>query len=371
MKRRGRNEGAIYRRGDGLWCVGYSVGLDDRGQRRRRVLYGKTKRDVMQALDELRDLSRRGAMIFPEKITVTEFLIQWLDSIVRPNNRPSTHAQYRSLMVTHVMPVLGGMRLARLKPIHLIQLQRHLEERGASPRMRHAVHTRLHRALQQAVKLQLIPLNPSAAVDPPRFTGRAMRPLQAEEASAFLCAAAGSRLYPLYMLALTSGMRQGELLALRWKDLDMEGGYVDVQHSLYEGHDGLKLLPPKTAAGRRRIPLPKVTIDALRNHKKAMLAEGHPGPWVFCDSLGGPLRKSNLIRRSFHPLLKQARLPRIRFHDLRHTAATLLISKGVNPRVVQERLGHTNVAFTLGTYSHVVPSMQNDAVEKLQSFFAS
>jgi site-specific recombinase XerC len=181
---------------------------------RRRVLYGKTKRDVMQALDELRDLSRRGALVLPEKLTLREFLGQWLDSIVRPNARPSTHAQYRSLMANHVVPMLGGMRLTQLQPIHLIQLQRHLEDKGASPRMRHAVHTHLHRALQQAVKLQLIPFNPSAAVDPPRFTAKVMQPLQPGQASQLLSATAGTRLSALYVLALTSGMRQGELCAV-------------------------------------------------------------------------------------------------------------------------------------------------------------
>ena len=132
----------------------------------------------------------------------------------------------------------------------------------------------------------------------------------------------------------------------------------------------LEFTEPKTDKGRRRVDLPAFAVAALREHRKRMLAEGHPGPLVFCDSEGKPIRKSNLLRRSFFPLLKEAKVPRIRFHDLRHTAATLLLSQGVHPKIVQERLGHSQISLTLDTYSHVLPSMQKEAAAKLDKLLA-
>ena len=167
------------------------------------------------------------------------------------------------------------------------------------------------------------------------------------------------------MLAVTAGMRPGELLGLQWSDVDLKGKAVMVQHSLQELNGQLKLAEPKTARGRRRIDLPQMAIDALVRHRARLLKEGLAGvAWVFPNASGGPWRRSHFHFNEYKPLLMRANLPDIRFHDLRHTSATLLLSQGVHPKVVQERLGHSQISVTLDTYSHVLPTMQLEAAGK-------
>jgi integrase len=189
--------------------------------------------------------------------------------------------------------------------------------------------------------------------------------LRPDEAARFLATAKGHRLYALFLLAITSGLRKGELLALHWEDIDLDGHSLTVRHTLNDITGTLTLGEPKTASSKRRVDLSPSTVAALKEHRKAMLADGLDVEWVFCDGQGGPLRQSNLSRRDFKPLLKQAGLPDIRFHDLRHTAATLMLSQGVHIKVVSEMFGHTDISLTMGTYSHSLPSMQRDAAAKL------
>jgi integrase len=206
----------------------------------------------------------------------------------------------------------------------------------------------------------------------------------AEETKTFLDVAAGKAkdadgnqiepdsFYSLYVTAITTGMRLGEILGLQWDDVDLVAGTIAVQHNLIltEGN-GYELAEPKSDSGRRLIELPKVAITALHEHRKQMLSDGlAASKYVFCDSKGGYLRQSNFIRRNYKPLLKRANVREIRFHDLRHTSATLLLLQGEHPKVVQERLGHSRISMTLDTYSHVLPSMQKDAAEKLNRLLA-
>jgi integrase len=194
-----------------------------------------------------------------------------------------------------------------------------------------------------------------------------MRVLSVAQVVALLKAAKGTRFEALYVLAVTTGLRQGELLGLQWEDIDFTGAKAHIRHGLQQLGDRRWLAEPKTARARRVVNLPAMAVAALRSHRRHMLAEGHPHGLVFCDTRGGSVRKSNLVRRSFKPILERAELPPIRFHDLRHTAATLLFKQGVHPRVVQELLGHAQIAVTLDTYSHVLPSMGRAAVEKIDN----
>jgi integrase len=194
-----------------------------------------------------------------------------------------------------------------------------------------------------------------------------MAVLNPDEARRLLEAASDSPLEALYVAAIGTGARFGELLGLRWEDIDLRRGAMSIQRTLVDVNGKLKTSEPKTSRGRRRIELPDFVTDALRRHRQQQAAEPHPKAWVFADGNGGPLRKSNVLRRSFRPLLKKARLPQIRFHDLRDTAATLLLAQGVHPKAVQERLGHATIAITLDTYSHVLPSMQRDAADQLHA----
>jgi len=187
--------------------------------------------------------------------------------------------------------------------------------------MRELVHSVLHVALRDAVRMERLPSNPCDGVAKPRAAKREIQPLSEEQVKTLLVHAVGNRLHALYVLAVTTGLRQGELLGLHWKDIDLGSANLSVRRTLQEVKGKLNFGEPKTQAGIRVVDLPELALQALREQRKRMLSEGNPGPLVFCDTAGGPLRKSNLIRRSFHPLLERAGLPRIRFHDLRHTAA--------------------------------------------------
>jgi integrase len=270
----------------------------------------------------------------------------------------------------YINPHLGGVLLAKLVAVQIQGLQAVMERAGKSADMRRLVHIVLHRALDQAVQWELVPRNVCKAVKKPRIVKKTMRVLDGAEVERLLVAAKGSRYYALFLMAVTTGMRRGELLALQWEDVDLKRGTVSVRHTLVKVDGKPVLGEPKTQASRRSVVLPAVAVAALWEHRKAMMAEGHPGPWVFCNRLGKPIHASEVRARQFKRLLQKAGLPTtIRFHDLRHTAATLLLAEGISPKVIQERLGHSNIGITLGTYAHCLPSMQQEAADRLDTFF--
>jgi integrase len=366
-RRRGRGEGTVfYHRRIGLWVGAVTAGYDQRGRRRRRYIYGRSKAEVLEQLARLRVAASSGTLGEPSKLSLADYLHRWLEDAARSSVRPATFELYQGLIRTHVNPRLGGVPVARLTPLHIQGLLTEMEQAGASPKLRLLTYGVLHRALGQAVAWGMIPRNPCDAVARPRAPRPAVRSLTAEQARALLQAARGDRLEALYVLAVTTGMRQGELCGLQWEDVDLQRGTVQVRHQLQEVSGRLALVEPKTARSRRLVVLPALAVMALLEHRERMRAEGKPPDgFVFTAPEGGPLRKSNLRRRSFEPLLQRAGLPRIRFHDLRHTAASLLLAEGVHPKVVQEILGHSTVSMTLDTYSHTTPAMHRQAVATL------
>ncbi len=236
------------------------------------------------------------------------------------------------------------------------------------------VHIVLHNALGYAARKEFVVRNVAALVDKPSDVdeepSEKLNVWNEKEVATFLKKARNDRLEAPYILALTCGFRQGELLGLYRRCVNLKAGTVSIQQTLIEVKGKLTLKDPKTKTSRRLVNLPEVAVHGLRRHFERMMAEGHAGTeWVFCDSQGGPIQKSHLRRRSFKPLLEKAEVPEIRFHDLRHTAATLLLSLGVHPKVVQERLGHSTIRVTLDTYSHVLPSIQEEAVGRLNGMF--
>lgn len=369
-RRRGNGEGAIFRRADGQWCTTATIGYDANGKRRRRTLYGPTRDAVSEKLKKLHGDILNGAVIDAQRLTVAKFLERWLQDVSRPSIRPATYRSYAGLIRLHINPSLGGVQLSKLVPPQVQGLYATLERAGRSPRLREMVHAVLHKAFDQAVKWNLMMRNVCDAVEKPRAPKKAMQVLTIEEVGRFLKVAKADRLSALYVLAVATGLRQGELLGLQWQDVDLDAGTLAVRRQLSEDAGVLQFTEPKSDKGRRRVDLPAFAVKALRAHRKRMLKEGTPGPLVFCDTDGKPIRKSNLLRRSFFPLLTEAKVPRVRFHDLRHTSATLLLTQGVHPKVVQERLGHSQISLTLDTYSHVLPSMQKDAAAKLDSLLA-
>lgn len=361
----------MLRRRDGVWAGSVTVGYDERGTRKRRTVYGANKCDVLEKLARLRADGLAGILGDPQRLTVTTFLHRWLEDVVRPSVRATVHRRYTEIVRLRLVPQIGGIALSRLTPVHVQSLLTSLEGKGVSPRGRQMAYDRLHRALGQAVQWGLVPRNVCDAVTRPRAPRPTMRVLTPEQVNVLLTAACEDRFHALYVLAITRGLRQGELLGLQWGDIDLTREVLHVSHALHELAGRLWLDEPKTVKARRTVDLPAIAVTALREHRERMLVEGRVYEFVFCDTQGGPVRKSNLVRRSFLPLLKRAGLPRIRFHDLRHTAATLLLLQGVHPKVVQERLGHSQISITLDTYSHVLPSMGREAAAKLDTLLGA
>lgn len=369
--RRCNGEGSIYKRNDGRWAASVSL-----GDGRRKTYYGKARQDVSQKLAKARYEVQQGLPVVPEKETVGAYLDRWLGEVAKPTIRPATHEGYERMIRLHVRPAIGKIRLARLSPDHLSRMYAGLLSKGLSPKSVRLIHAMVHRSLKQALRLRLVAVNVSEAVDPPRLEHREFRALSPEEVKRLISAAKGDRNEALYILALTTGMRQGELLGLRWADVDLDGAFLAVRQQVYRVRGKWVFTEPKTAKGRRTITLPPMTVEALRRHRVIQSEERlKASDWddtdlIFPNRHGRPMEKQNLMRRSFRPLLERADLPRIRFHDLRHSAATLLLSLGEHPKVVQERLGHSTIMVTMDVYSHVMPSLQRQAAERLDSLFA-
>lgn len=363
--RRGHNEGSLYQRQDGRW-VG-QITLDNR---ERKYFYGRTREDVRKRVLRALNDRQENRPVVPEKLTVAVFLESWL-AVARTSVRLSTYGSYQMYVRRHIAPKLGTIRVARLTATDVQTFYAEKLSEGLSPTTVVQMHRILHRSLKQALGWGLVAVNVCDSVTPPTKKRMQYRTLDADEARRFLDAARGNPFEALYVLALSTGLRQGELLALHWRDIDMDNGTLSVRATLRRDSvdkTGLLLCDTKTDKSRRQIILTGMAIAALRQHRVRQTEDRlKAGPaWednelVFSNGAGKPIEAGNLLRRSFWPLLVKAGLPRIRFHDLRHSAATLLMSQGVHPKVVSEMLGHSQISVTLDLYSHTVPSMHQEA----------
>jgi integrase len=373
-KKRGNNEGSITRRkDDGRWMARYTV-YTAKGPK-RKTLYGKTRAEVAAKLTKAMS-DRDGGLIFDAgNLTLDEYLDRWLIDSLRGTVRASTCVRHEVNVRVHINPALGRVKLKGLTPAHVRGLHREKLDAGLAPATVRKIHSTLHKALSQAVADGLIPRN-AAAVKAPRPVPKEINPLSAEEARALLEAAVavGDRFEALYVLAITAGLRRGELLGLRWEDADLKRGVMRVGRALVREGGGYRPGNTKTKRGRRSIRLTPRAISALKAHRKRQLEEKmkFAGLWrdhglIFATQVGTPVNPENLVKRSFKPLLRRAGLPEIRFHDLRHTCATLLLGGGVHPKLVQELLGHATVAMTLDTYSHFLPSMGDQTARAMEA----
>jgi integrase len=361
-QRRANGEGGVSGRKDGSWMARYTVQTPS--GRKRKVIYAKSHDEARRRLTEALADRDRGLIYDSKGLTLEEYLARWLEDSVRGSVKTTTYQSYASIVRLHVRPTLGGTKLAAVTPAHLHRLYRAKLEEGLAPKSVKYIHTTLHRALKQAVRWGLVPRNVAASVDPPKVSTPEMRPLIRVQACTLLEAARGNRLEALYVLAVTTGMRQGELLGLGWEDVDPNAGVVRVRKTLTLAKGGPRLTEPKTRGSRRQIRLTNSAVGALERHRALQNSEGvarghewnHQG-LVFCTRRGTPIRRDNLHVRHWKPLLRRAGVPDIRFHDLRHTCAILLLTKGVHPKIVSEMLGHSSIAITLDTYSHVIPGL--------------
>jgi integrase len=369
-KRRGRGEGSIYQEADGRWTATISLGSDGQGKRRRRKVRGKSKGEVQEKLRQLYTSTAAALNADAGALTVAEYLNRWLDTTASRSVRHGTLTRYEQLVRLRILPHLGSVRLSKLTPSHIEMFFTDLGNAGISPRGQQMAGNVLGRALKDAIRLKLITSNPVRDVVKPKPPKPEMKVWDADQASSFLKAAMKDRLYCLYVMAIVTGMRSGELFALEWDDVEWETGSVLVKRTLEEVKGQLTVKEVKTAKGRRRIDLPRFALEALRSHRGRMQSEGHDSRITFCDETGGWLRRPNVTRRSFRPLIASAKVPLIRFHDLRHTAATILLLENVHPKIVSERLGHASIEITLNTYSHALPTLQRDVANKLEGVFS-
>jgi integrase len=371
--RRGHNEGSIYQRKDGRWVAGQTL-----EGRKRVYYYGKTRAEVQAKLLAGLKATHDGISIAQDgRKSVEQYVLTWLKSI-KPQVKPKTYTTYEGLVRLHIVPALGKVKLVKLTPEHLQRFYSERIDTGLSPQSVRHMNAVLHRALEDAVRWNNVARNVADLVTPPRVERREMKVLAPEEARRFLDTVRTERIGALYILAITTGLRQGELLALRWRDVDLEARSLRITGTLQRGEAGLAIAAPKTATSRRQVLLGTMAIEALRDHRIRQNAERLLlGPaWenndlVFANEVGRPIEATNLLRRSFKPLLKAAGVPAIRFHDLRHSAATLLLSQGIHPKVVSEMLGHAQVGITLNLYSHVTPTMQRQAADAMDSLLGA
>jgi integrase len=370
-RRRGNGEGTITRRKDGRWEARYTA--HTASGPKRKVLYGKTRAEVAEKLTKAM-ADRDGGLVFDAgNLTVGEYLERWLADSVQDTVRQRTYERYEQIARVHIKPALGRLKLKSLTPAHVRGLYRDKLDAGRAPRTVQYIHVTLQKALKQAVADGLIPRNAAEAVKAPRPTKKEVKPLSPEQARAFLAAARGDRFEALYVLAVHCGLRAGELLGLKWEDVDLDVSTLTVRRTLSETRTGYRFELPKNGKGRR-IKLTSGALEALKRHRKQQLKERMQlaGFWedhglIFPNKVGKPMNAKNLTARSFKPMLAKARLPRsLRLHDLRHTCATVLLSKNVHPKFVQELLGHASIAITLNSYSHVLPGMGDQTAAAME-----
>ena len=375
MARRGHGDGSIYQRSDGRWAA--SISLEGR---KRKTFYGKTRREVQEQLKTALHQQQQGMLVVAPQQKVGAFLTQWLEDVHKHTVRPRTYERYESLLRVHVVPALGHHQLQKLAPQHVQRFYTNKVEAGLSPTTVASIHKMLHLALEKAMRWNLVPRNVCDMVDPPRVRHYEIQPLNQEQVQQFLTGASGHRLEALFVLALATGMRKGELMALKWQDINFSTGNLQVRRILTHmpaklgGKGGYVEAEPKTERSRRSIAIAPLALEKLKEHRVRQLeARLKAGPlWrendlVFCSQVGGHLHTSRDVFVQFKRLLKKAGLPDIRFHDLRHSSATLLLGLGIHPKVVQEMLGHSQIGMTMDIYSHVMPTMQVEAVSKLNA----
>jgi integrase len=367
MKRRGRGEGSIYQRADGQWAASLSLGVDAGGKRKRRTLYATTKGELLEKLRHNQHALDRGQLADAGGLTLGAFFDVWAADF-KATWATRTHEYYVTQGALYVKPHVGATKLEKINPMVLRGLFTALADAGVSANLQAKIGTTIGVVLAYAVSLGLLNHNPARDVKKPRRTKFESKTWNANELRAFLSAARGDRFEALFILAADSGMRAGELLGLQWQDVDFDGSAANVRRSAQKG----ELKEPKTAAGYRRIPLSPFTVEALADRRKMALAEGTSASdrTVFCNQVGGLMPHANLYHRHFVPVMVKAAVPKIRFHDIRHSAATLLLGGGVDLATVSARLGHASKATTVAFYAHATDAGQEKATGFMETLLS-
>jgi len=378
-------KGHVYQRTKGSWTLVYDLPADAAtGKRRQKWQTVKgTKRDAERALREVLISIDTGAYVTPSKLTLGDLLGQWLREYAAMNTTDRTQESYSAVVRRHLIPALGKIWLVELRPQDLqsyyaskLAKGRVDGQGGLSARSVVYHHRILSKALDYAVKMGLVVRNVAKVVDPPRVAKVAMRTLSTEEATRFLDVARETDYFVYFSTLLYTGLRRGELLALRWRNLDLDSGALSVVETAYKlGNGEYRIKEPKTPHSRRTVALPSSLVELFKVYRwdqelvRAQLEIGlEADDFVFARPDGSPINP-NAVTLAFRRIIKRAGLKDIRIHDLRHTHATLMLKAGVHPKVVSERLGHASIGITLDIYSHVMPGMQESAAEKFDRLF--
>ncbi len=378
----------ITQRSDGRWMGRAVVGG------KRRTVYGKTQREADQKLRELVAAADKGMQPPSERLTVSQWFERWLEHVVKPAKRPSTYRSYEQNYRCYIEPALGGRKLTQLLAPDLRAMYAEMTSRDLSAHSVRRCHAVLHTALEQALADNLVHRNVARGLKglPPARSKQEVRVLTPEQVRSLLEAAKGARYHALFTLALYTALRQGELLGLRWEDVDLDAGTLSVRQSLGLGK---RTGPPKSASGTRSMQLPQACITALREHRTdqniARLRAGEQwtdtglvfttykagatrqpkdGVVVEYKTLPGSPLTQSVVDRALKSLLAKAGLPTLRFHELRHTACSLMALQGVPATVAMKRMGHSDIRLTLGHYTHVLEAQDRDAAAKLDALLA-
>ena len=377
-KKRANGEGNIRKRKDGRWEGRYTAGYDPKtGKRIIKNVLGKTQAEVKQKLSTAMEACKAVDVVRSDDYTVAEWLRTWFALYAKPNIRPTTARSYQGSIELHIIPRIGCIKLNKLTGRDIQKLYKDLMENG---RLRKAqkskqpglssttvrgIHMMLHNALDRAVKERLILRNPTEDCIIPKVQKQEMIILHPEDMKAYLEAAEKRGVLPMFYLELVSGIRKGELVALRWEDLDVEHRTISVSKQALGGlGKELVVNRPKTENSIRAISIPQDAVDLLvREHEK------HPeNPYLFPSPLTGGMYHPDSVVNLHKKILKDAGLEHIRFHDLRHTFATMALQNGVDVKTVSNMLGHYDAGFTLRTYTHATRQMQEQAAEKMGNF---
>jgi len=367
--------GQLIKRSENTWLVRIFLGRDTNGKRKyfNKTIHG-TKKDAQKYLTAKTREKDLGVFVEPASIQFGKFLDRWLEETAKFKLRARTFDNYESLLNCHVRKILGAKRLSDIQSYEVQKLYNDMKKASYSPKTIRHVHNVLSLAFKQAIKWKMLIQNPCDLCELPQMEKTEMMYFTPQETARFLDAAKDDKYYSVFLVAIETGMRPEEYLGLQWKDVDFDNSSLSVRRALVvKKGGGFIFTEPKTKKSRRSIPISNTVKKALKEHRRKQLAEKFKlgaayenFDLVFASEIGTPLLHGNLLRRHFKPIRDKAELPKIRMYDLRHTTATLLLSAGENPKVVSERLGHASIVLTLDTYSHVLPTMQRTATDKME-----
>ncbi|MBZ5664208.1 MAG: site-specific integrase [Acidobacteriia bacterium] len=371
-----RKVGQIIARGERRWLVRVYLGRGRETRKRtyhNRTIYGSLRYAQAYLTKRLheRDLCRG---VQGQQVTLDEFLDHWLKTAVKPKVREKTYRDYAAMLRRYIRPPIGAKIMAALSPLEIQAAYQNMIDKGLSSRTVNYAHAVLRSAMRQAIRWQLLFNDPTQGVQLPRQQCKEMRVLTTEQARAFLSIASQTPQACIFALALTTGMRPSEYLALCWQDIDWEHGTVSVVRSLHKNEGQWRFDDTKRIRSRRLVKLQSWVLRLLvklKHENEGATAERKSdfefSDLIFTTPRGEPINEEYLVKKHFKPILREAGLPDIRLYDLRHTFATLALTVGVPPKVVSEQLGHASAAFTLDTYSHVLPHMQAEAAAKMEA----